>query len=176
MYCIEVYPFQLVMASWDDKITSRHAHSLKEIRCPFSHWSMRHNWHISFGVIYTRAYFSIDDGFWGIAIPWRWLDSFHIGVWDMVGWFNWMCLYGSITLSLVSIDFFRWLDHDTDTCESLQRSLVILEVALYWGITLSLVIDLRDTSLHLGMIMSKCIFVEAYHFAWSFSHWDMLFL
>ena len=29
-------------------------------------------------------------------------------------------------------------------------------------------IDLRDIILHLGMIMSECIFVEAYHFAWFF--------
>ena len=50
----------------------------------------------------------------------------------------------------------------------LAVELFLSEIALYWGITLSLMIDLRDTSLHLGMIMSKCIFVEAYHFAWSF--------
>ncbi|RVW67278.1 hypothetical protein CK203_064321 [Vitis vinifera] len=54
---------------------------------------------------------------------------------------------------------------DTDTYESLQRSLVISEFALYWGITFSLAIDLRDTNLHRGMIMSERIFVEAYHFA-----------
>ena len=30
---------------------------------------------------------SVDDGFWGIDVPWRWLDSFHIGVWDMTEWF-----------------------------------------------------------------------------------------
>ena len=29
-------------------------------------------------------------------------------------------------------------------------------------------IDLRDTSLHLGMIMLECIFVGAYHFVWFF--------
>ena len=57
------------------------------------------------------------------------------------------------------------IDQDTDTCESMQQSLVILEIALYWGINLSLVIDPRDTNLHLGMIMSECIFVETYHFA-----------
>ena len=50
----------------------------------------------------------------------------------------------------------------------LAVELFLSEIALYWGITLSLVIDLRDTSLHLGMIMSECIFVEAYHFAWFF--------
>ena len=34
----------------------------------FSHWSMRHDWHISSGVLYIGAYFSFDDGFWGIII------------------------------------------------------------------------------------------------------------
>ena len=61
---------------------------------------------------------------------------------------------------LIIVDMFlRWLDQDTDTYESLQQSLVILEFALYWGITFSLAIDLRDISLHQGMIMSKRIFV-----------------
>ena len=27
--------------------------------------------------------------FLGIAVPWRWLDSFHIGVRDMIGWYLW---------------------------------------------------------------------------------------
>ena len=52
----------------------------------------------------------------------------------------------------------------------MQQSLVILEIALYWGVTLSLAIDLGNTSLHLDMIMSERIFVEAYHFDWSFSY------
>ena len=77
---------------------------------------------------------------------------------------------------LIIVDIFlRWLDQDTDTYESLQWSLVISEFALYWGITLLLAFGLKDTSLHRGMIMSERIFVEAY-LAWSFSHWDMLFL
>ena len=42
----------------------------------------------------------------------------------------------------------------------MQRSLVILEIALYWGIILSLVIDLRDINLHLGMIMSERILLR----------------
>ena len=33
-----------------------HGHPSEEIRCPFSHWSMRHDWYISFGILYTRAY------------------------------------------------------------------------------------------------------------------------
>ena len=78
---------------------------------------------------------------------------------------------------LIIVDMFlRWLDQDTDTYESLQQSLVISEIALYWGMTLSLAIDIGNTSLHLDMIMSERIFVEAYRFIWSYSHWDMFFL
>ena len=78
---------------------------------------------------------------------------------------------------LIIVDIFlRWLDQDTDTYESIQQSLVISGFALYWGITLSLAFGLRDTNLHLGMIMSECILVEPYHFTWSFSHWDMISL
>ena len=41
-----------------------HVHSLEDIKCPFSHWSMRHDQYISSGVLYTGAYpFSVDDGF-----------------------------------------------------------------------------------------------------------------
>ena len=35
-----------------------HGHSSEEIRCHFSHWSMRHDWYISFGVPYIGAYLS----------------------------------------------------------------------------------------------------------------------
>ncbi|KAL6347482.1 hypothetical protein AAG906_026004 [Vitis piasezkii] len=65
-----------------------------------------------------------------------------------------------------SLEVIRFLSHwRHDTYESLQRSLVISEFALYWGVTFSLEIDHRDTNLHRGMIMSERIFVEAYHFA-----------
>ena len=169
-----------------------HGYPSEEIRRPFSHWSMRHDWHISSSVLYTRAYFSADDGFWGVAIFWRWSDflftlehetwlayfiwctlhrgiflsrwwilghshfsevirfSFHVGVRDMTGWFPW-CDYRSIALSLYS-RIFDWLYHGAHLWE-LYWFLSISEIALYWGITLSLVINLRDTSLHLGMIM-----------------------
>ena len=50
---------------------------------------------------------------------------------------------------LIIVDIFlRWLDQDTDTYESIQRSLVISGFALYWGITLLLAVDLRDISSH----------------------------
>ena len=71
--------------------------------------------------------------------------------------YDWViCLMWSQEHSLLIIVdiFFRWLDQDTDTYESMQRSLVISGFALYWGITLSLAVDLRDIS----------------------SHWDMLFI
>ena len=48
-----------------------HDHPSKKIIRHFSHWSMRHDWHISVDVLYGGAYFSIDDVFWGIAILWR---------------------------------------------------------------------------------------------------------
>ena len=89
----------------DDDGFLSHSHSSEQIRCPFSHWSMRHDWYISSGVLYTEAYFSVDDGFWGIVVPWRWLDSFHIGAWDITKWFDWMCLYENIAISLVLMDF-----------------------------------------------------------------------
>ncbi|KAL6325799.1 hypothetical protein AAG906_026628 [Vitis piasezkii] len=48
---------------FDDGFLS-HVHSSEDIRCPFSHWSMRHDWRISSGVLYTGAYpFSVEDGF-----------------------------------------------------------------------------------------------------------------
>ena len=54
---------------------------------------------------------------------------------------------------LIIVDIFlRWLDQDTDTYESIQRSLVISGFALYWGITLSSEVDLRDTSSHRDML------------------------
>ena len=53
---------------------------------------------------------------------------------------------------LIIVDIFlRWLDQDTDTYESMQPSLVISGFALYWGITLSLAVDLRDISSHWDM-------------------------
>ena len=82
---------QGILLSVDDGFLS-HGHPSEEIRRHFSHWSMRHDWYISSGVFCIGAYFSVDDGFWGIAVPWRWLDSFHIRVWDMTGCFDWMCL------------------------------------------------------------------------------------
>ena len=110
--------------------------------------------------------------FLGIVVLSRRLDSFHIGVRDMIGWFPW-CDHRSIAFSSWLTYFLRWLDHGTGTyesmqrslvisgfalywgitlsCESMQRSLVILGFALYWGITLSLVVDLRDTSSHWDM-------------------------
>ena len=79
--------WQGILLLADDGFLS-HSHPSEEIRRHFSHWSMRHDWYISSGVLYTRAYFSVDDGFWGIVVPWSWLDSFHIGVWDLTECFD----------------------------------------------------------------------------------------
>ena len=52
-----------ILFSVDDGFLS-HVHSSGDIRCPFSHWSMRHDWRISSCVLYTEVYpFSVDDGF-----------------------------------------------------------------------------------------------------------------
>ena len=51
--------------------------------------------------------------FWGIVVPWRWLDSFHIGVRDMTGWFLW-CDYKSIVFSSLLTDFWDdWIRTQT---------------------------------------------------------------
>ena len=56
---------------------------------------------------------SIDDGFWGIVVPWRWLDSFHIGVRDMTEWFLW-CDYRSIAFSSLLTNFWDdWIRTQT---------------------------------------------------------------
>ena len=44
-----------ILFSVDDGFLS-HVHSSEDIRCPFSHWSMRHDWRVSSGVFYTGAY------------------------------------------------------------------------------------------------------------------------
>ena len=124
---------------------------------------MRHDWCISSGVLYTGAYPPFSRWwFWGVAVPWRWSDFFHIGAWDMIGafhlvyftqrhtpfdpwwflgivvpwrwldsfyigvrdmikWFLW-CDYRSIAFSSLLTYFLRWLDQNTGTYESMQRS------------------------------------------------------
>ena len=47
----------------DDGFFFSHCHPSEEIRHHFSHWSMMHNWYISFGVLCIGAYFSVDVGF-----------------------------------------------------------------------------------------------------------------
>ena len=52
-----------IFFSVDDGFLS-HVHSSEDIWCLFSHWSMRHDYYISSGVLYTGAYpLSTDDGF-----------------------------------------------------------------------------------------------------------------
>ena len=58
-----------ILFSVDDGFLS-HVHSSEDIRCPFSHWSMRHDWRISSGVLYTGAYpFRSMMVFYGIVVP-----------------------------------------------------------------------------------------------------------
>ena len=57
--------------------------------CLFSHWSMRHDWHISSRVLYTGAYPFRSMMVLGMAVPRRCSDSFHITVRDMIGWYLW---------------------------------------------------------------------------------------
>ena len=107
-----------------------HVHSLEDIRCLFSHWSMRHDWRISSGVLYTGAY------------PFRSMMVLrHNCSLEMIGFIShwstghdWLI---SLTWSqehslLIIVDIFlRWSDQDTNTYESIQQSLVISGFALY---------------------------------------------
>ena len=113
---------------------------------------MRHDWRVSSGVFYTGAY------------PFRSMMVFrHSCSLEAIRFIlHWSMRYDWVICSmwsqehglLIIVDIFlRWLDQDTDTYESILRSLVISGFALYWGIPLSLAVDLRDIS----------------------SHWDMLF-
>ena len=101
--------------------------------CPFpggyqmsfsSHWSMRHDWRVSSDVLYTGAY------------PFRSMMVFrHSCSLEAIRFIShWSARYDwviSLMLSqehnlLIIIDiFFRWLDQDTGTYESMRRSLVI---------------------------------------------------
>ena len=48
----------------------------------------------------------VDDGFLDYSHSSEMIKfSFHIGVWDMIGWFDLMYLYGSIVFSLVLTNF-----------------------------------------------------------------------
>ena len=140
-----------ILFSVDDGFLS-HVHSSEDIRCPFSHWSMRHDWRVSSGVFYTGAYpfrsmmvFRHSCSLEAIRFISHWSTRY-----DWVIYLMWSQEHSL----LVIVDIFlRWLDRDTDTYVSMQRSLVISGFALYRGITLSLAVDLRDIS----------------------SHWDMLF-
>ena len=56
-------------------------------------------------VYFTQGHTSFDRWwFLGIDVPWRCLDSFHIGVPDMTGWFLW-CDYRSVAFSSLLTDF-----------------------------------------------------------------------
>ena len=51
-------------------------------------WDMIDTFHLEY---FTQGHtpFSRWWVFYGIVVPWRRLDSSHIGVWDMIGWYLW---------------------------------------------------------------------------------------
>ena len=87
-----------ILFSVDDRFLS-HVHSPEDIRCPFLHigaWDMIGAFH---PVYFTQGH--TPSGPWrflGIAVPWRWSDSFHIGVRDMIRRCLW-CDHRSIAFS-----------------------------------------------------------------------------
>ena len=96
-----------ILFSVDDGFLS-HVHSSEDIRCLF--FTLEHEtWLAHF--IWCTLHRGIPpfNSWWflGIVVPWRWLDSFHIGVRDMIGWFLW-CDHKSIAFSLL-LTFF-WDD------------------------------------------------------------------
>ena len=130
--------------------------------CPFlrgyqmSSFTLEHEtWlaHFIWCTLHRGIPLSVDDGFFRYSC---FLEAIRfISHWSTR--YDWVIslMWSQEHNLLIIVDMFlRWLDQDTDTYESLQQSLVILEFALYWGTTLSLAVDLRDIS----------------------SHWDMLFL
>ena len=105
-YRMTIMSRHTLLSRW--RIFLSHVHSSEDIRCPFSHWSMRHDWCLSSAVLYTGAYaFRSMMVFLSVVVPWRRLDSFHIGVRDMIGWYLWYD-HRSITLSS-SVTYF-WDD------------------------------------------------------------------
>ena len=102
-----------ILFSVDDGFLS-HVNSSEDIRCPFS--TLEHEtWltHFVWCTLHRGIPLSIDDGFFGITVPWRRLVSFHIGVRDMIGWFLW-CDHRSITFSTLLTCFWDdWIRTQT---------------------------------------------------------------
>ena len=103
-----------ILFSVDDGFLS-HVHSSEDIRCPFSHWSMRHDYYISSGVLYTGAYPFGPWWFLGIVVLSRRLDSFHIGVRDMIGWYLWCDHRSTAFSSLLTYFWDDWIRTRTQT-------------------------------------------------------------
>ena len=118
------------------QFTLRHAHSLREIR-HLLHIGVWDNWVISFDMTMLRHTLSLMliDSWWftlgHTPLSQQWILEhnhplelirffFNIGVWDMVGWFDWMCLkwWHNPLIGIDLIWFLRWLDHSVDTCEN----------------------------------------------------------
>ena len=108
-----------ILFSVDDGFLS-HVPSLEDIRCPFSHWSMRQDWRVSSGVLYTGAYpfrsmmvFRHSCSLEAI----RFISHWSTGCGRLIS-----LIWSQEHSLLIIVDIFlRWLDQDadTDTYESL---------------------------------------------------------
>ena len=116
-YWMTIMSKHTLLSRW--RIFSSHVHSSEGIRCHFSHWSMRYDWRISSGVLYTGAYpFSVDDGFrYDCSLEVFRFISHWSTRYDLVISLMWSQEHS--LLIIVDI-FFRWLDQDTGTYESMQ--------------------------------------------------------
>ena len=110
---VEAYSSQLMMDFWATSIPRKISDVL------FPHWSMRHDWRISSGVLYTGAY-----PFRSMMVlrhscsleTIRFISHWSMG-YDWVISLMWSQEHGP----LIIVDIFsRWLDQDTGTYESMQ--------------------------------------------------------
>ena len=109
---VEAYSSQLMMDFWATSIPRR----ISDVLFHIGAWDMIGAFHL---VYFTQGHTPFGPWwFLGIAVPWRRLDSFHIGVPDMTGWFL-RCDNRSIAFSSWLTYFLRWLDQDTGTYESM---------------------------------------------------------
>ena len=135
---LRAYPF------WDDAFTLGHSHlrefyyqmtimprhtllsrwrifepcPLKDIRCLFSHWSMRHDWRVSSGVPCIGAYpfrstmvFRHSCSLEEIRFISHWSTGYD--------WVIYLMRSQEYSLLIIVDRFLRWLGQDTDTYESM---------------------------------------------------------
>ena len=91
----------------------------EEIKRHFSHWSMRHDWHISFGVLYSGA--SLSQSMMVLRHSCSLEVIRFLSHWSTR--YDWVIslMWSQEHSLLIIVDrFLRWLDQDTDTYESMQ--------------------------------------------------------